>query len=120
MNRQFNETTYPDAAEFKTAKALAITLLQLVELDVETMGRSMNLAALAGKLDALILIPGGAISTWRCSACFVDRVLKGAQPATLPVEEPTTFELTLNMKTARAIGLTIPRSLLLRADEVIQ
>lgn len=57
---------------------------------------------------------------WSRSASFVDRVLRGAQPATLPVEEPTLFELAFNLKTARALGLTIAQSLLLRADEVIE
>jgi putative ABC transport system substrate-binding protein len=88
--------------------------------------------ALANRLPAIFgdrrfVSEGGLMSYWtdwtdlrRRSAAYVDKILKGAKPADLPIEQPTKLELVINLTTAKALGITIPKELLLRADEVIQ
>jgi putative ABC transport system substrate-binding protein len=60
------------------------------------------------------------VDTWRQAASYVDRILRGAKPGDLPVQFPTKFEMVVNRKTATALGLAIPPSIMLRADEVIE
>jgi putative ABC transport system substrate-binding protein len=68
----------------------------------------------------LLSYGSGGVNIFRRAATYVDRILRGAKPAELPVQLPTKFEMAVNLKTAKALGLTLPQSILLRADEVIE
>jgi len=90
--------------------------------DLLTKHRLPAIALWRSQADAGVLMAYGASITniFRGAAIYVDKILKGANPADLPVEQPTKYDLVINMKTAKALGLAIPQSLLVRADEVIQ
>ncbi len=83
---------------------------------IPTMSGESGFAAAGG----LMNYGPNIVDSWRRSAVYVDRILKGAQPGDLPIEQPTKFELVINLKTAKALALTIPPSLLQRADQVIE
>jgi putative ABC transport system substrate-binding protein len=93
---------------------------QMVELAVQHRLPSIAEGKEFVEAGALMSYAPNLSAVTRRAAVFVDKILKGAQPGDLPIEQPTKFELIINLKTAKALGLTIPPSLLLRADEVIQ
>ncbi len=116
----------------KTKKAGAVMVLFSPVFYSSPWRTRLAQAALAERLPTIFQDPdnveaGGLISygidvadTWGRAAYFVDRVLKGTKPQDLPVEQVSNFKLVINLKTAKALGLTIPESILLRADEVIR
>ncbi len=93
---------------------------QLVELAVRYRLPAMHESDEFVRSGGLISYGAGIVELFRRMAGYVDKILKGAKPADLPVEQPTRIELTINMKTAKALGLKIPPSILTRADEVIE
>jgi putative ABC transport system substrate-binding protein len=113
-----------------SGKAAAVTVLsdafifahrtELLELAARQKLPTMHTQSLWAKAGGLMSYGTDFPGLWRRAATYVDRILKGAKPAELPVEEPTKFELVINLKTAKALGLTVPSSLLVRADQVIE
>ena len=93
---------------------------RLADLAIQHRLPMMTAAKEYAQAGALVSYGTDYLELFRRAAVYVDRILKGARPADLPVEQPTKFELVINVKTAKALGLTIPQSVLGRADEVIQ
>ncbi|HVI80363.1 MAG TPA: ABC transporter substrate-binding protein [Candidatus Acidoferrum sp.] len=129
------ETRVPEGLEDAMARAAqAGAGAVLIVSDSSTISNRAEIgaAALRHRLSTIFtnkayLLGGGLMSygpdigdSYRLSAVYVDKILKGAKPAELPVEQPTKFELAMNLKTAKALGIDIPPALLMRADEVIE
>jgi putative tryptophan/tyrosine transport system substrate-binding protein len=111
---------HADALEVRVAPGVNQSLARIVALAVRqrlpTMGASRQLADMGG----LMAYQPRTSDLWRRAAAYVDRILKGANPAELPIERPTTFDFIINLQTAQVLGLTIPQHVLLQATEVIQ
>jgi putative ABC transport system substrate-binding protein len=100
--------------------SLANYLQQVAEMAARSQLPAMYAARVYTERGGLISYGPDGIEMWRRAAVFMDKILKGAKPGDLPIEQPTKFELVINLKAAKALGLTIPLSILSRADEVIQ
>jgi putative ABC transport system substrate-binding protein len=101
----------------------ALLLVHAVRINTMALGARMPTMHGARELLAaggLISYGADFVDLWRRSADYIDKILRGAKPADIPVEQPTKFELVINLATAKALGLTIPPTLLARADEVIE
>jgi putative ABC transport system substrate-binding protein len=110
----------PDAVLVQPSQTNFINRARIGELAAKRLLPTMGWSAETVEAGWLMSYGPNILSLYRRAAYYVDRILKGAKPADLPVEQPTKFELVFNLKTAKALGITIPQSLLLRADEVIQ
>jgi putative ABC transport system substrate-binding protein len=99
---------------------LFVNRVQIASLALKTRLPSMYWSRENADAGGLIAYGPNLLDLYRRAAAYVDKILKGAKPGDLPVEQPTKFELVINLKTAKALGLTLPPSLLRRADEVIQ
>jgi putative ABC transport system substrate-binding protein len=110
----------PDALFSVADRLISSQRKQILEFGVKSKIPTMFDAAPAVEAGALISYGPRRAEVTRRAAIYVDKVLKGTKPADLPIEQPTQFELVINLKTAKQIGLTIPPNVLARADRVIK
>ena len=110
----------PQALMILMSSAAIVHIVRILELANEDRLPTMYGTRGAAMAGALLSYGPDLADQYRRAAVFVEKILKGARPADLPVEQPTRFELVVNLKTAKALGLTIPQSILLQADEVLR
>ena len=122
LDRAFSTMTreHADALMLFPSSMLFRERKRIVDLAAKHRLPSMYATRQYVDLGGLISYGANQSDLTRRAATYVDKIIKGAKPGDLPVEQPTKFELVINLKTAKTLGLTIPQSLLLRADEVIQ
>jgi putative ABC transport system substrate-binding protein len=109
-----------DAVLVQASAVFSAHRTQVAELAVKSRLPAMYSAPEYVEAGGLVTYGVSVADLWRRAATYVDKILRGARPADLPVEQPTKFELVINLKTAKALGLTIPSSVLARADEIIR
>jgi putative ABC transport system substrate-binding protein len=113
-------TQHPDALLALSDPVIGNNLAQLAELAAKHRLPAIYARREFAEAGGLMAYGPSFPANYRRAATYVDRILKGAKPAVLPVEQPTKVELVINLKTAKALRLTIPQSLLRRADQVIE
>jgi putative ABC transport system substrate-binding protein len=121
------EGAFRDAAKGRVSALIMVTTAQLLpypkriaELAIKNRLPSMNEGSEWVEVGGLMSYAASDADLFRRAAIYVDKILKGAKPVDLPVEQPTKFEFVINLKTAKTLNLTIPQSVLFRADKVIR
>jgi putative ABC transport system substrate-binding protein len=110
----------PDGLYASSSLVIAINRKRIADFALKSRLPSTHGVREAADVGGLMYYGADLTDTYRRVAYYMDRILKGTKPADLPVEQPTKFELVINLKTAKQIGVTIPQSLLYRADKVIK
>ena len=90
------------------------------QLGALALKHRLPMMAVDDEMGVLVAYTQDSSALYRRAAAYVDKILRGSKPGDLPIEQPTKFRLTINLRTANALGITVPQSLLLRADEVVK